>query len=197
VRVQPRHKEILFNWTGCLVAFPSSHVSPRSSRERERIRSNQSTGINRGLPGKLFIEKQARNMWSDENDQDFNIRRGIKERKWCAAIMRYNARTLYYCGDQTSSELSTIRRMQSTSISLRATTKKQRHYVCVRIRDLDPWMPFCMYVVGTSVCGLFRDKLRDLRTIIFVLAQSNGVERGAVDSSGIALSRFSKRRDLL
>jgi len=53
-------------------------------------------------------------------------------------------------------------------------------------------MPFCMYVVGTSVCGLFRDKLRDLRTIIFVLAQSNGVQHGAADFSGIALSRFSK-----
>lgn len=61
----------------------------------------------------------------------------------------------------------TIRCMQSASISLCAATKKQRHYVCVRIRDLDPRNAFPPYVVGTSVCGLFRDKLQGLRTSHF------------------------------
>lgn len=59
------------------------HVPP-FARLAGGIRPNQPTGINRGSPGKLFIEKQARNMWVGKRDRDFNVQGedegGIKER---------------------------------------------------------------------------------------------------------------------
>lgn len=82
---------------------------------------------------------------------------------------RYHVRTLYYRDDQSSAnfdnmlhakciDFTYVRRRKSNGITCASgyATLTPEYLSAVR--------------VGTSVCGLFRDKLQGLRTIIFVLA---------------------------
>lgn len=84
--------------------------------------------------------------------------------------------------------------MQSTSITVLVQRRKSNGITCASGHDLDPPSAFSPLVVGTGVCGLFQDKLRDLRTIIFVPSRSNGVTRSVARGwRGAALLTLSDR----
>lgn len=86
----------------------------------------------------------------------------------------------YYRGDQSSANFDNTLHAKCIDLHYaRGDEKATALRVRQDTRDLDPaGMPFRLHAVGAGrVCGLFRDKLQGLRTIIFVLAQSNGAAR--------------------
>lgn len=146
VRVVPQRDIVQLNGAVSSAAFPPPRdPNPHSSRGRRRIRSNQLTGINRSSPDKLFVEQQERNMWVETRAIKISISRpGMKGKRSRAAIgiARVGYRIVAAINHQRT---LTICCMQSASISLRAATKKRRHYVCVRIHPT--LTPECLFAV--------------------------------------------------